>query len=210
MPVTAGYVIIQNDNFYNRTTINADGTFDVSILKCDNSSNPTTVIAVDALSSQQSIPIAKVLTNGNNPVGTLYACGTSIAEFINFSINGTNYSLTAPVDSVAQERDSSANNTMADLFIGGFNRTTFDEIGFSVSKQNIVQGSTQILEFFQSTVTGETNAGNSGVPVINVNITEYGGIGQFVSGNFTATVNGTSLPVTAYAITCNFRVRRTE
>ena len=210
MPVTSGYVIIQQDNLNSRTTVNADGTFNVNILKCDDASNPFTITAVDAVSNQQSIPLITVPVNGNNSVGTLNACGTSVAEFINFSVNGTNYSLIAPLDSVAQERDSSGNNTMADLFIGGLNRINFDEIGFSVSKQNIVQGSTQTLKYFESTVTGETNAGNAGAPVINLNITEYGSIGQFISGNFTGTVNGTSLPVTAYTITCNFRVRRKE
>ena len=210
MPVTDGYVIIQQDNFNSRTTVNADGTFNLNILKCDDASNPFTIIAVDAVSNQQSIPLIKVPVNGNNPVGTLNACGTSVAEFINFSVNGTNYSFTAPVDSVGQERDSSGNNTTADLFIGGFSRINFDEIGFSVSKQNIAQGSTQTLKYFESTVTGETNAGNAGAPVINVNITEYGSVGQFISGNYTGTVNGTSIPVTAYTITCNFRVRRKE
>jgi hypothetical protein len=41
-----------------------------------------------------------------------------------------------------------------------------------------------------------------------VNITEYGAVGQFISGNFTGTLTGAAPTNTPYNIVCSFRVRR--
>ncbi len=204
--VTNGYVMVQI-GFYNyKIAVNNDGTFDLNTLICNTGNASVSIIAVDNASQQQGNPVTRTLVNGANNIGNLSACGTSIEQFINYSVNGVNYNWTAPADSLAQEADSSSSSNV--VFVGGFRRTIPDEIGFAFLNNNISQGSTQELNYLNSTITGETNAGEVGQPVINVNITEYGIPGQFISGNFSGSVKGINPPNTTYNITCSFRIRR--
>ena len=79
---------------------------------------------------------------------------------------------------------------------------------FSFTQTGIAAGSTQSLTQFSSNPNPTTTQYLINTP-INVNITEYGAIGEFVGGNFSGpvTIAGTTNTVN---ISCNFRVRRTQ
>jgi hypothetical protein len=81
----------------------------------------------------------------------------------------------------------------------------FRSTSFLWSGNSIAAGSTQSLILFR---TQEINDSTTIVAPVNVNITEYGTVGQFVSGNFTGTFRGAAPANTNYNITCSFRVRR--
>ena len=71
--------------------------------------------------------------------------------------------------------------------------------------QGIAVGSAQPLDKF---VTDLINDSTTIPTPINVNITELGIAGQFVSGNFTGVFRGSAPGNTIYNVTCSFRVRR--
>jgi hypothetical protein len=202
-PVTNGYVLMKKGYYNYRTNVNPDGTFDFNAIICTGNTSAE-VIAVDNNSQEQSSVINVTLTEGANSLGGLKACGISIEESITYTVDGNSFTLSAPGDFLAQRTDSIAGDM---IYIAGANN--INNLEFSFSNLNIAQGSTQQLTYFTSTQTGQTNAGAGGAPVVNVNITEYGAVGQFIAGNFTGTVKDLQTS-SDHTVTCNFRVRRKQ
>ncbi|MBL0181590.1 MAG: carboxypeptidase regulatory-like domain-containing protein [Chitinophagaceae bacterium] len=102
--VTNGYIIILINGYYTYYPVSNTGTFNFPFSLCTNST-AVTLIAEDLTALQQSSPVNVNLVPGSNVIGNLQACNNSIAEFLNYSINGTNYSYTAPVNSVTYFTD---------------------------------------------------------------------------------------------------------
>ena len=206
-PVTNGFVIVNVNQRYYRYAISNNGTFDFSMLMCSNASNAT-IIAEDLAGGQQSNPLSYTINTGNNAVPNLQACGTSISQFINYSINGTSYSLTAPADSFIVFSNPQVTPTRIEINGNMFNTAPGGSryVAFDITDAGIAVGSTQSLINFYTTDIMDSTIITS---PINVNITEYGSVGQFIAGNFTGILNGSGPPPSAtYNITCNFRVRR--
>jgi len=58
-----------------------------------------------------------------------------------------------------------------------------------------------------------SHAGNDSTRItspINVQITEYGTVGQFIAGNFSGALIGAAPTNTVYNTSCTFRIRRTQ
>ncbi len=198
--VSNGSVILVKDGFSFRYELNGAGRFSFNVTLCNSSSN-VTLIAQDASASQEGTSIV-TLSTGNNALGTLTACGVSTEEFVNYSINGTSYSFTSPADSFAQSADGAIIFMIAKSYNGPAIR---DAISFNFNNTNIAAGSAQNLLNFQS---NKINDSSNILSTIPVNITEYGSVGEFISGNFAGTVTGSSPARTPYIVTCSFRMRR--
>ena len=197
-PVTNGYVMMYLNSQFYRYNTNAGGVFNISTAIC-GPTNIANFIGGDATTSQEGSLNNYALVSGNNNVGNIMACGLSNQEFVNYTINSTPFTITVPAGTVEQQFDSVSLNS---IVINSFQTPAGANFGFS--KTNIAPGSTQNLTLFSSQQTGNTT-----IPApISVNITEYGNIGQFISGSFSGNVTSTSPPNSTYAITCNFRVRR--
>ena len=169
-------------------------------LICGSSNTSINIIAVDNVSQQQSIPLTQVIASGNNAVGVLNACGTTIQEFINYNINGVDYSLSAPAIPIMQEANSSTQYVTA-YSAGTQNRGV--NIGFAST--GIGAGSSQnLISFSAPEISDSTQI----LTPVTVNITEYGAVGQFIAGNFTGTFTGGAPANTPYVVTCSFRVKR--
>lgn len=205
-PVTNGFVIVNVNQRLYRYAVSNTGTFDFNLLMCSNSA-AATIIAEDATAGQQSTPLSYTINAGNNTVPNLQACGISISQFINYSINGATYSLTAPADSFIVF--SNPQVTPSRIEING-NMTTAGPggsryVAFDITDAGIAVGSTQsLINFYTSDILDSTSINTP----INVAITEYGSPGQFVAGNFTGVLTGSGPTPATYNITCSFRVRR--
>ena len=202
-PVTSGSIIVLKDNQYFRYGINSNGTYSFSSLLC---SGPTTVtlIATDAVTSQQSAPVSATFANGSVTIPNIQACGISTAQFMNYTINGTNYTYASPADSfymvVNQQIVPSRIEISAEQF--GLGQSGFGTIGFDAA--GVAVGSSQPISLFFCSQIQDTT---SFVTPFNVNITEYGNIGEFIAGDFAGTINGTT---NTYVVSGNFRVRRRQ
>jgi hypothetical protein len=202
-PVTDGYVILQYRDRNSRTIIKPDGTFSLNTLICTTNID-VNIIVINNAALEQSNALAVTLVSGNNNVGMLNACGTSAEEFINYSINGSNYSLTAPADSFTHSANQDLGSVFGVSYSGGVITHT---ASFIFNPSNISAGSIQNLINFGSTHINDSTAILNSIPI---NITEYGSVGQFISGNFTGILTSAPPANTPYNITCNFRVRRSQ
>ena len=199
-PVTNGRIIVQQNggNYYNIYPVSNTGTFSFTTLLC-NGNGAVTIVAEDMTGAQQSNSVSITLVAGANVLGNLQACGITTQEFITYSIDGgtTNTNLTSPADSMYH----SGNGTSLQSSIYGYSPVNPNsEVNFSFTNAGIGVGTTQNLLSFYSIGTGQ------GTTTGTVTITEYGAVGQFISGNITGTVINT-VPTT-FNIVCSFRVRR--
>ena len=197
-PVASGYVMMYMNNDYYREWV-TNGVIDFSRYLCSTNLN-VDLIGVDPSNSQQSSPYNFTLVYGNNNIGVLQACGTSSTEFINYSIDGTPYSLISPPDSMFH---SGGNTSMS--YINGSEAGVYHYVYFGFDNTGIGVGTDQVLTSFYSTKLANQASIS---PQTTAHITEFGAIGQFIAGNFTCTLVTTGTPTTTYTITCNFRVRR--
>ena len=201
MPVTNGYIIMVTDNQYYRYALSNTGSFSFPALLCNNTANAT-FIAEDAVSLQQSTPLTQTIVTGPNAIGNIQACGVSIQQFITYTIDGGSpIEFFYPADSLTHY----GNGSTAICYISGSRipGSGTDNVNFSFPTNGIAVGAVQILETFYSSQLGTQTSTSA----VNVNITEYGAVGEFIAGNFSGPVMGPP-PTTTYNIVCSFRVRR--
>lgn len=202
-PVINGSLLVKMNNVYYRYPVSNTGSFNISTLLCNATSLPIDVIAEDHGTSQQSTLASFTIVPGANNVGNLQACGVSTSEFLNISINGTPHAFTAPTDSL-----SYSNNNQTSSYVHAYTPNitgASNSVNLIFSNTSLGVGSTQaMIEFTTNFIPEPVTI----TPATVVNITEYGAIGQFISGNVTTTATGVALPNTTYNITCNFRIRR--
>lgn len=198
VPLANGYVILKIGNQNYRYPV-TNGAFNFNTILCSAPSN-VTIFAEDINNLQQGNSINYSLNTGNNTVGNIQACGITTQQFLNYTINGTSYSYTAPADTFLY-----SNNPPNIKISGNKISSPFDGATMLFSNTAIVAGSSQnLVVFYASQITDSTSI----TTPIAVNITEYGAIGQFVAGTFTGTFTGSSPANRQYAVTLNFRVRR--
>lgn len=203
-PVTNGYIILSENNQYYRYPVSNTGAFSFVKLLCNNTSN-VTLVAEDVNGLQVSNVINQTLVPGPNTIGNMQACGISTQEFVTHTVNGgAPITYTSPTDSI--DHVSSGINNQNFIHADRFN---FGFIQFTFSNNNISGGSTQnLISFLSSQSTGPYTISSIPMP-INVNITEYGAVGQFISGNFSGLITTNPILPNFYNVTCSFRVRRT-
>lgn len=202
-PVSDGYIMLWKDNSFTRTALSSTGTYSLNILLCG--SNSITLTGEDAAASQQSTAANYTITPGSNSIPDIQACGTSTSEFLDYTLNGTLNHHALPTDSIFMIPMVSG----ASVNIGGKRPiSNIVNADFNMDLAGIALGSMQTINrlYFEPLM-------GSSLPAIPTSaaITEYGSIGQFISGNFTSVVifdpPGPPPPVT-YNVICYFRVRR--
>ena len=199
-PVTNGYIILQEGTIFTRYPLNNTGSYNFSKLFC-SFPQTVTLIGEDVTNAQQSANVTYVVNAGTNTVANIQACGIATQQFINYTINGTPYSFTAPADTFFYSNQSS-------IYITGYTPIPpFTSINLRINSAGIAQGSSQNLETFNPSQIADTFRITT--PIL-VNITEYGAIGQFAAGTFTGIFTGASPANIQYNVTCNFRVRRSN
>jgi hypothetical protein len=211
-PVASGYVQTYDNGFYNRIAI-TNGTFNFTGVACTNTA--VHIVVVDNASHLQNEPVSKVISAGANDLGTLQACGLSTMGSITYSLDD------GPAVQILEPAD-----TIAVYFLGGTETNGNTQVLTLSGDPNHAQKMS--FQFTGGTATGSGHkafdvfsvifpSGRGYWPEANggatINITEYGEVGGFVSGNFTnhfldfETKNGANgTPLTK--VTCSFRIRR--
>ncbi len=203
LPVTSGFIILQNGFQYSKFPLSNTGTFSFNHLICAGPNN-ITLIGEDSTAAQQSNPSVYPVVAGNNVIPSFQACGVSTSRYLNYTINGVATTYSSPGDSLSLGGSGTNNNYTINAERIPFNPATFSTLTFS--RSGIAVGTVQNMISF--TAAGiPTNS--TIITPIGVNITEYGTIGQFMAGNFSGIITGPAPTNTPYNITGNFRVRRT-
>ena len=213
MPVSNGAIMVQNNGYFTRYPVSSTGSFDFNVLLCSNASANLVLIAEDYAGGQQSPNTPFTAAAGNNNVGNLQACGVQIAEFLNLTVDANTTNYAPPADSLTYFINPQTTPAEISIYafgtrvVGGNTISTYSDIAFT--QTGIAAGSTQNLTRIGTNTNGAPTSQYVISTPINVNITEYGAIGEFVAGNFTGQVTIAGTTNTAN-VTCNFRVRRTQ
>jgi len=129
-------------------------------------------------------------------------------EFINYSIDGTQYHYSAPGDTLGHPYHDI---TESGEFLPGegvvCNGHDGNYIVLTFGRNGIGLNSQQQFGFFGVMANfGQYNMLRGDAFVY---ITEYGSVGEFISGNLSALVTETQSPSPSHNLVINFRVRRT-
>lgn len=197
-PVTNGYVQTYDNGFYNRINI-TNGSFSFTGISCTN----TTVnyVAVDNDTHQQNSPVSLTLTAGSNNLGAVTACGLNTYSTLAYTINGTDYILGEPVDTL-YGFFSNGYTTVVKLVTG----QPSPPISFQFSGGFTLGSDHQLFDIWSP----QFASGRAYSPLpggLKVTITEYGKVGGFISGNF----SGLMLDFVSnevYNVSYNFRIKR--
>jgi len=206
-PVTDGFIIMKKDGLNYYKALSNTGTFNFTTALCNNNT-PATFFAEDKTAMKASEAVNVTLISGENTLGTMIACNISTLQFLNYSINGTDYSFTAPMDSLSQY--AKPQNNPPSIIINAsslLSNNSLNQADMAFMQTGIALNSLQNLFSFNCQ---QMNSTSTIVSPIQVRITEYGAIGEFMAGNFTGTFRGPAPGNTSYAVTCDFRVRRNQ
>ena len=201
-PVTTGNVLVYFEgHLYNRPINN--GNFSLTITRCSNSTGSVEVVAVDNVANQQSnSPWTGSASTGTINTGTISACGVSSVGFINYSVDGTNYSLSTatPGDSITNYGSGTSGTNQTATGVSGF------RIGQPNMKINFATQGAAVGTFTLHYLSVNQYDSITLVTPFNINITTYGAPGQFIEGNFTGQIRDISNNL--HTVAATFRVRR--
>jgi len=196
--VTNGYVNVLIGGFNYRANIN-NGSFSYMLDKCNNNPVAVQLVAVDVSATKQSDPVNVSVTSGNVNAGQINTCNT-LTNFINFTISGTTTLMTPPSDSLTAIVQSVMQTLIEGFDIDSSANHSF-RLGFLANTPVTVP-----IDLLKITLGNKFYVKLDGTS-IPVSLTEFGGSGQYIAGNFSGNIrdstNHTNVP-----ITCNFRVRR--
>ena len=216
-PVANGYVQIGiNGNIEFAGVIN--GAFNYTFLNCNNSP-VVQLLAVDNESLQQGNTVTVNLTSSTVNAGVLTACGTSANTFFNMTVNGTTLSGNTPdYNRYAWKDTSYVDSSGCDYYYAAYDssvsRYLFASLHLPITQVFGTPSSFPLLDAGYSGINGITEDMSLSplTPGQQITFTEYGGLGQFVAGNYSGQmrrenyVNGINIIDTVNVI-LNFRVR---
>jgi hypothetical protein len=216
LPVTNGTVFIQLNDQNLITTIQ-NGSFSLHTLAVGCTNNSAYIIAVDSNANTQSTSQLITLSAGVNNIGTISTCSLNADQYMIISIdsatpltptptlNGGSYTIYSLADTSTLINYVFTNNAFGngdnlDIKLGGFNN-----VGNHPLWHNGQAGTTITIGTSQTT----DNSYYQPSP-FTTSITEYGNVGEFISGNFTATFHMFNNSAEDHTINCSFRIKRTQ
>ena len=201
--VSNGYAIVAIDNSVHYAKVDASGSFSTNYILCSTSGVNVQVLGVDEAAQQQGTAASSPVIAPATDVGSVSACGNSSTEFLNYTLDGTSYSITS-ADSLTgftQGQGGTSSNT----YIDGL-KVTGDRLSFKFAHSTNTAGTYPLTNMeVQTNTTLYTNL--TVIQPFNVVINNFPQIiGEFYEGSFNGQFKDT-LNVT-HNITSSFRVRR--
>jgi hypothetical protein len=199
-PVQSGTAVIYTgQNVYHAAIVN--GSFSKTIYVC----SPITsvdIIVGDHATLQQSTTANVAVTANTANAGSLSACGISTSQYINYTVDGTNYVISS-VNPATYFFASSFPG--AGTFILGDEQASGTTSGITFSTPGTAVGTFGINA---DSLSINTFYGAQREPSASVTFTAFGPTGQFLEGNFNIPFTHSSTGATVHTCTGNFRVKR--
>jgi hypothetical protein len=200
--VTKGYAIISINNYVRYAKVDASGNFTTNYLLCSITGNMQ-VLGVDETTQQQGNVSTVTVAAPTTDVGTISACGTSSTQFINYTLDGTQYTI-SELDSLTAFTNTQT--TPFTSYISGFQMSgsnATNTISFKFDHSGYVTGSYPIVTFSVRNLNNPTP-----IQPFNVTMTSMPqAVGQFYEGSLNGQVKDASN--VTHTISCSFRIRRT-
>ena len=199
-PVTNGNVVVYFEGHpYIRPISN--GNFSLTITRCSNSAAAVEVVAVDNVTNQQSnSPWTGTASTGTINTGTISACGVSSISYVDYTIDGSNYSLSSANVGDTITVYGNSGTTQAATSVNAYRiaqpnmKISFYTPGYGIGTFSVIHVSANQYDSVQV------------VTPFNINFTAYGAPGQFIEGNFTGQIR--DINNNLHTVSATFRVRR--
>lgn len=201
-PVTNGFVTIMLENIYYKVPF-TNGNFTTTITRCNSSETTAKITGYDLNNQSSGTEVSVPVTGTTANAGAISACGVSAEMYVRYSVNGMNYQLQPPSDSIAVYQDNQNNTFMA--IAGKRKDRDYDEIVLIFKGP---KGPGPQTLFVTDLLVGDPaehyleNGSN-----LKINITEAGNEGGFIAGNYSGTLRD-SARTKVVPFICSFRVKR--
>jgi len=202
-PVTDGSVMIYYNDMVHYTTPDNSGNFTTYLLFCPGASLTFQVLGVDHEARQQGNSINVGITAPQTNAGNISACGTSTEQYISYSLDGVDHSITTTVaDSLFGSTELVQASPPNYTDIRGDHNA--DHIGFGYLHNNSA-GTFPLVNLTLAPYDSSTNL----IQPFNITITSYPqNVGEFYEGHFSGQFTHYSTGTALHNINCSFRVRR--
>ncbi|HEV8081652.1 MAG TPA: hypothetical protein VGP55_00520 [Chitinophagaceae bacterium] len=200
-PITNGYAIIDFDNIIRYAHVYGNGDFSSSFVTCQGVASTFHILGVDSTSQQQGNVVTTTVTSPVTYAGNILACGTSSLEFVDYNIDGTDYSLSTTTNDSIVAFTNIGPAPLFTTYVGGGWQSSFINFDYSHDKTTGV--------FPLNNLSTNAFPNSSLTQPFNINITGYPqNIGEFYEGNFSGTFTDALNPSVVHNITCSFRLRK--
>jgi hypothetical protein len=202
-PVANGVLDVTFDGKLNRTLI-TNGSFSISLSRCDNTSEEAQLSVFDIASGMQSDNVKINVTEGNINAGVISVCAAT-DQYMTLALNGENYTWLLPDEmNASMVNTPQPNSTLIESV-----KTNEQQSLYLTFPGTTVPGTYFSSQFdFNPTYVGETSYSLSASPLTIV-ITGNGGVSQYVTGSFSGNVyqNGDNTKK-LFQVQGTFRVKR--
>lgn len=196
--VTNGYVTVNLDGLYYRADV-VNGAFVLVVNRCVNTSTNASFTAYDVAALQGGTAVSVAVSGSTVTVGQLTACGTSMNQYIDYTVDTSKVSLNNLSDSLTTYIRINGTDTVTNIY--GMRKDGSNYFMFSFNGGSKI--GTKTLQYATISYKNSYLYSNSANP-LTLNVTEYG---SYISGNFSGNIKDSGTNVT-YPLTCNFRVKK--
>jgi hypothetical protein len=185
--------------------VNSTGNFSITFVTCSGNAASCGILGVDNISQQQGNIMNTTITSPVTNAGNISTCGVSALEFINYTLDGTDYNLskTSNLDSLLAFTNSGTGSDFTTTVIGSSANNTANTINFNFIN-NGAAGVFAISNLYVMNLNNTTL-----IQPFNVDLTNYPqNIGEFYEGNFSGQFTDASNPTPLHNISCSFRLRK--
>jgi hypothetical protein len=213
-PVINGYVNILVDGYTYRPSVH-NGDFSFNLGRCSGDETEVKLTAVNSATAQQGDLVTRSFATGSHDLGQLTACGNTIEQIVNFTINGANYTLASPPDTLQSTKQTVNSNEASYLWVllGWGNAGGGNELinGFGLAVEDIGDVGVYSVRYMSVTVSGKqyTNTNGQG-SIVQCTVTSVGEpLTGYVEGTFSGMVSSNADGTSAVPLSGNFKVLRT-
>lgn len=202
LPVTDGYAIISFNNIIRYAATDSNGEYATTLVTCSGTAGISKVLGVDQAAQQQSATSSVNVIAPVTNAGNITACGTSSAQYINYTLDGTDYNITTAVnDSIVAFGRSQGSSSY--VIIMGSQKVNFTNHISFVARDASAIGTFPVgevgLQNYHSIILTQP---------FNVTFTSFAtSAGEFYEGTLAGQFTADST-TTIHNISSTFRVRR--
>lgn len=197
--VTNGFVHIAVGNITYRAPI-TNGNFSASVTMCSAGNYSAVVQAFDLANNRQSDSTILAVNTTSPSTLQLNTCQATIDQFVNYTVNGSTFSLIAPVDSLNYSSQNSGDALYA------VSKSNGNKV--SMFLQSVTATGQKSLQFIGLNLRDTTFFGEN---ISTVNITEYNptATGIYIAGTLSGTIKADStIGNVVYPLNLSFRVKK--
>jgi len=197
--VDSGYVTALVDKMPYWAKV-SKGAFSFKVQRCSYDITSVSLAAADYVNHEQGSAVVLTADTGKLDAGQLAACGTTIEQYFNISVNGQTYTMNYPVDSIG-------------YWVSG-GMSNFNSLPVTGSAGNSLQfgvptltgtGTFSVSSFWLNT-PNRTYFQNG---AMQCTISQFGNLNDYILGGLSGSLRDT-ISQTNYPMTGTFKVKRTE